>query len=93
MKRVLSFVLIITLLGNLFVLAGCNQQSNENDMGKIEFKQFTNDDVSFENDALFVKNQLLITADEKYSYSDIEKAVMSSPMIIRWNLKMRIIIS
>ena len=75
MKKFLSFVLIITLLGNLFVLAGCNQQSNENDMGKIEFKQFTNDDVSFENDTLFVKNQLLITAGEKYSYSDIEKAV------------------
>ena len=43
--------------------------------GRIEFKEFTKDDIAFENESLFVKNQLLITADARYSYSDIENIV------------------
>ena len=39
------------------------------------YKEFTNDDVTFENNERFIKNQLLITAAEKFSYSDVEKAV------------------
>lgn len=49
-------------------------KSND-DFGRIEFKEFTVNDVVFENNELFVKNQLLITADKKHSYSDVEDAV------------------
>ena len=39
--------------------------------GRIEFKNFTREDLAFEDNTLFVKKQLLITADKKYNYSDI----------------------
>ena len=44
--------------------------------GRIEFKNFTREDLAFEDNTLFVKKQLLITADKKYNYSDIEKTII-----------------
>lgn len=67
--------------------------SAKNDNGKIDVKLCTYEDVSYEDNTLFVKSQLLIAADAEYSYSDIEKlflsimekllAILNLPMIIR----------
>lgn len=43
--------------------------------GRLEFKQFSDEDVAFDGGVHYVKEQLAITADEKYSYSDVEKFV------------------
>ena len=78
MKKSLVTLLILTLLANTLFLGGCGkngEQSENTNSEKIEFKEFTNDDVTFENNERFIKNQLLITAAEKFSYSDVEKAV------------------
>ncbi len=76
--KVISIILAIlipavTVVG---VLAANGVFNNGNLLtGRIEFKDFTKDDIAFENNELFVKNQLLITADKKFSYSDVEKIV------------------
>lgn len=78
MKKTLVTLLILTLLANTLFLGGCGkngEQSENTNSEKIEFKEFTNDDVTFENNERFIKNQLLITAADKFSYSDVEKAV------------------
>ena len=49
--------------------------SAKNDNGKIDVKLCTYEDVSYEDNTLFVKSQLLIAADAEYSYSDIEKII------------------
>lgn len=39
------------------------------------FKEFTEKDVVFENNELFVASQLLISADEKYNYAEVKTIV------------------
>ena len=76
----LVFAIVFTGL-NLFGVVRFSVSNNQtksvssDDFGRVEFKDFTDDDVVFEDGELFVKNQLLITADKKYSYSDVEEAV------------------
>lgn len=59
----------------LFVTGVISLSPNDKTGGKVEFKDFTEKDVVFENNELFVKNQLLITADNKYNYNDVKNAV------------------
>ena len=68
--------IIIILVAILLVLGiGVPFVSNGFEEGKIEVKHCTYDDVSYENNELFVKSQLLITPTSDYSYNDIESAV------------------
>lgn len=74
MRRSLALLVVLVLIANALVFTGCNSEKH-GDLGKITFKEFTGDDIEYENDTLFVKSQLLITAPEKYTYSDVEKSV------------------
>lgn len=71
-------MLICTIV--LLCFSTCNKisvpfVSNGFEEGKIEVKHCTYNDVSYKNNELFVKSQLLITPTSDYSYNDIESAV------------------
>lgn len=73
-----AFLLICTIV--LLCFSTCNKisvpfVSNGFEEGKIEVKHCTYNDVSYKNNELFVKSQLLITPTSDYSYNDIESAV------------------
>lgn len=73
MKKSLVTLLILTLLVNTLFLGGCGkngEQSENKNSEKIEFKEFSNDDITFENNERFIKNQLLITAAGQGHFSN-----------------------
>ena len=71
-----AIVLVCAIITSvLFVTGVISLSPNDKTGGKVEFKDFTEKDVVFENNELFVKNQLLITADNKYNYNDVKNAV------------------
>ena len=43
--------------------------------GRLSFKEFEEADIAFDGAFGYVKEQLALTADEKYSYDDVEKIV------------------
>lgn len=72
-------------------LSACSTQTNEKtdnensnsvtdsvqteSSSRIEFKSFSNEDVSFENNTAFVNSQLLLTVDERYTYDDVNAQI------------------
>lgn len=74
---IISIVICLAIAAGVLFAAGVFRVSDgaQTVPGRIEFKEFSDQDVVFENNELFVKNQLLITADEQYSYDDIKRIV------------------
>ena len=74
MKKLVVLVIVLSLLFSMLLFSGCDENT-ENSDGRLSFKEFTNEDIEFENNTMYIKNQLLITAPDDYSYSNIEKDV------------------
>lgn len=80
-------VVILSLIIFILIFFGnMNREGNsllsDADHMKMEIKSCSYDDVTYKNGELYVKSQLVITADPKYQYSDIEKVVSEDNGII-----------
>ena len=91
MRKAITRVFSIILCAGMMFLSACSTQTNEKtdnensnsvtdsvqteSSSRIEFKSFSNEDVSFENNTAFVNSQLLLTVDEKYTYEDVNAQI------------------
>lgn len=69
--RIINIPFITSILSSMVI-----DNSNEN-VSEITFQDFDEKDIAFDNGELYVKSQLLITADSSFTYDDIKKAVMN----------------
>lgn len=67
-------IIDIPFVSSVFSSIGINNSNNESD---ITFQNFDEEDIVFDNGELYVKSQLLITADDSFTYEDVKKAVMN----------------
>lgn len=73
---VVSIVLCLAIVVGVLFATGVISIGNGNrNFGRIEYKEFTEEDIIYENNRMYVNNQLLITADEQYNYDDVKKIV------------------
>lgn len=66
-------IIDIPFVSSILSSMGINNSNNESD---ITFQNFDEEDIVFDNGELYVKSQLLITADDSFTYEDVKKAVM-----------------
>ncbi len=71
---VLSSVTVVLFATGVLPFGKKNGGQGEID-GRLSFKEFEEADIAFDGAFGYVKEQLALTADEKYSYDDVEKAV------------------
>ena len=70
-----TVVLAFILLHSLKIIHLPFFHSDSNMDQNLYFKDFTEEDVVFENNELFVASQILISADEKYDYTEVKTIV------------------
>ena len=80
--RLLPVIAIISIVLSLAIITGVLLGtgvipigSGNRKIGRIDYKDFTEEDIIFENNRMYVDNQLLITADEQYNYNEVKKIV------------------
>lgn len=74
-------ILLVTVISTLIILHSLEIihlpffHSDSNIDQNLYFKEFTEEDIVFENNELFVATQILISADEKYDYTEVKTIV------------------
>lgn len=78
---IISSVFVVALITVMCILFGCGSMNTTNNQKsgitetnyKMKIKYTSEDEISYKKEHLFVNSQLVLSADKKYKYKDIEK--------------------